>query len=206
MDLAGSVVVVERLPDGRLLVESSDQPGVLVVTGTSEREPVAARMGYGRTRTPVRVRPAPTPARRRAPLGPSAVARAAEDALDHQRSSPERRARDLFVSLLDDDQRAQWQRHRSCWVDTPRGPVRLGRLHDLRFRPVESPNEERSLCVVPTGEPLPPSDVWTNLLLVLAADCDSFFAVANVRAVGLQPTPPHPPPRPGSRDERQPAR
>ena len=73
----------------------------------------------------------------------------------------------LFESLLDPAQLAQWQRTRRCWVATPRGPVRLGVQHDLRFRPDDDPGNEWSLCVVPTGRTLPVADVWSNLLLVL---------------------------------------
>lgn len=176
--------VIERLDDGRLLVEPDGRAGVLVVVGTSAREPAAARMGYRPRRTPattVRHRPPPRHA------GPAPrEARAQEDAA-------EAKAQELFISLLDDGQREQWRRYGRCWVETPKGPVRLGRLHDLRFRPRAHPGEEWSLCVVPSGPPMPMADVWTNLLLALSADPAGFFAVADVRAKALTPTAPHPP-------------
>lgn len=177
--------VIERLDDGRLLVEPDGRTGVLVVVGTSAREPAAARMGYQarrhRART-VRHRP---PARR---------AGAAPRAPRPEEDAAEAKARELFLSLLDDTQRQQWRRYGRCWVETPKGPVRLGRLHDLRFRPRAHPGEEWSLCVVPSGPPMPMADVWTNLLLALSADPAGFFAVANVRPKALTPTAPHPPP------------
>lgn len=189
--------VVERLDDGRLLVEPSGRPGVLVVVGESTRAPAAARMGYGRTRTPI-VRggvPRPVDVTRRV--------RAAQDEVEQHReierqlreaaAAPERRARELFLSLLDPQQRAQWDLYGRCWVPTPRGPVRLGVRHDLRFRPVDRPGEEWSLCVVPQGPRLPRSDEWTNLLLFLAADPEEFFRVANVQGTGRRLTRPHPP-------------
>ena len=195
--------VIERLDDGRLLVEPDGRAGVLVVVGTSAREPAAARMGNRRGRTPAtRGGPGPPPepgARGRTPAttvrhrppprhaGPAPrEARAQEDAA-------EAKAQELFISLLDDGQREQWRRYGRCWVETPKGPVRLGRLHDLRFRPRAHPGEEWSLCVVPSGPPMPMADVWTNLLLALSADPAGFFAVADVRAKALTPTAPHPP-------------
>lgn len=191
MELSGAITVVEHLPDGRQLVASEAHPGVLVVTGVSNREPVAARMGYGRTRTPVRVRPNHVP-RRVVPPGPTAAVRAAEAALGDRLSGPQRRAQALFLSLLNERQRAQWERHERCWVDTPRGPVRLGQLHDLRFRPAHTPGQEWSLCVVTSGPPLPLGDVWTNLLLVLSANPDEFFRVANVQTRSMHPSYPDP--------------
>ena len=104
--------------------------------------------------------------------------------------TPARIAMDLFKSLLDPVQREQWRQHGCCWVPTPRGPVRLGRLHDLRHRPLPATPTERSLCVVPTGRPMPRGDIWTNLLLVLAADPDQFFRVANVRGFPPVSSPP----------------
>jgi hypothetical protein len=192
MELAGRWRVVEDLPDGRQLVEPEAFPGMLVVVGRSTRPAEAARMGY---RTARSVRPAGGPFRRVVVLDdprPESLHSAARSAALPDRRVAERRAEDLFVSLLDADQRKQWREHRACWVSTPRGPVRLGRLHDLRFRPSHSPGREVSLCVVPSGPPLPMGDVWTNLLLVLAVDPDSFFGAANVRSRG-RPTPPHPP-------------
>ena len=107
--------------------------------------------------------------------------------------TPEQRATSLFLSLLDQAQRNQWLATGRCWVETPRGLIRLGRLHDLRLRPREWPDEEWSLCVVPRGPALPADDVWTNLLLVLAADPDEFFRVAASRKTRLPLSWPPPP-------------
>ena len=201
----GDFTVVEQLDDGRLLVEPHGRAGVLVVVGRSGREPVAARMGY----QPLRHRSvrSPAPPRRRAPATVELTAahrqeREAELRRRNESRAADAKARDLFVSLLDDTQRADWRRHGRCWVQTPKGPVRLGRLHDLRHRPVSHAGEEWSLCVVPSGPPMPVADVWTNLLLVLAADPASFFRAANVRATQLRPTAPDPPSsmRPGRVD------
>jgi hypothetical protein len=203
MEIGGPIRVVEELPDGRQLVEPRGRPGVLAVVGLSNRLPEAARMGYRENRscrTVVERRPAR--ARRRGDATAGMVAEVERvrttDAAERiarirARGAAEVRAEELFASLLDDDQRRQWASHRCCWVATPEGPVRLGRLHDLRFRPLSSPGEERSLCVVPEGPPMPLGDVWTNLLLVLAVDHRRFFAVANLRRRGLSPSRPHPP-------------
>lgn len=92
-------------------------------------------------------------------------------------AAAERRARELLESLLTPSQLGTWQATGTFWVPTPLGPVRLGRLYDLRHRP--QPDVERSLCVVPEGHgELPEGDVWTNLLLVLAHDPREFFRVA----------------------------
>jgi hypothetical protein len=187
--------VVEQLTDGRQLVEPAGRRGVLVVVGVSTLPPVAARMGYGRTRTPIAVRPT-RPAHEialRARIRERAeLHHAVERRLREEAEVPARRSMELFLSLLDDAQREQWRAHQRCWVPTRRGPVRLGVIHDLRFRPAHRPAEEWSLCVVPNGRPLPLGDVWTNLLLVLAADPDAFFRVANIRGKG-RPSRPDPP-------------
>ena len=82
------------------------------------------------------------------------------------------------MSLLTPEQRSTWRAGRVFWVPTKRGPVRLGVLGDLRYRPLSRPGTELSLCVVPTERDMPLADVWVNLLLVLARQPDRFFAVA----------------------------
>jgi hypothetical protein len=89
-----------------------------------------------------------------------------------------RRAEALLVSLLDPDQRADWGSRRRFWVENPYGAVELGRVSHLHF--VANDGRHFTLCVVPTGvSNLPDADVWTNLLLVLRADPERFFDVAN---------------------------
>lgn len=89
----------------------------------------------------------------------------------------ERTAGGLLTSLLNPRQLREWKARHLFWVDTPRGPVRLGRLYDLRHRP--RPGVERSLCVVPVDHAtLPVADIWVNLLLLLRARPDEFFRVA----------------------------
>lgn len=92
----------------------------------------------------------------------------------------ERRAEALLVSLLNDDQRADWcARHRFV-VDTPYGTVEFGELYDLRF--VATSGGEYRLCVLPKGATgLPEGDVWSNLLLFIQRDPKWFFTVANWR-------------------------
>ena len=75
-------------------------------------------------------------------------ARAAQPAIT---AAAERRATDLLRSLLDDDQRADYDRTGGFWVPTPWGPVRLGTLYALVHRPVDQPGIERVLCVVPAS-------------------------------------------------------
>ena len=197
----GRYELIEPFADGRLLVIPAEGPqaGTLVVVGESNREPEAARMGYlPRSRPPAR-RTAPAPARGAAGR-PAARPAVRHEAPVAARRDPrtrflplaERRALDLLESLLNHIQTVQWRRWGAFWVDTPRGPVRLGRLHDLRFRPTSHPAEEWSLCVVPTGRPLPIGDVWSNLLLALSVQPEHFFRTANVRARALPLSPPHP--------------
>jgi hypothetical protein len=194
--------LIEPFGDGRHIVVPADGPsaGQLIVIGDSNREPEAARMGY-LPRQAVRV-PRPRPPRVRAFVAahPGHAAADAADALRVSRQvralafTPlaERRAVELLETLLDEVQTAHWRRWGSFWVDTPRGPVRLGKVHDLRFRPRHRPGEEWSLCVVPAGTRLPIGDVWSNLLLVLAVEPARFFKVANVRRRDLVPSLPHP--------------
>lgn len=86
----------------------------------------------------------------------------------------------LLRSLLDPDQLADWTAWRRFDVPTPFGPVRLGRLYHLEFRPWSGP--DITLCVVPEGQDaLPVQDIWVNLLLALRSDPEQFFKVANWR-------------------------
>jgi len=94
-----------------------------------------------------------------------------------------RRADALLESLLDTDQRADWRSRRRFWVGTPYGVVELGRLSHLRFD--SNDGHHFVLCVVPKSfSDLPNADVWTNLLLVLRAEPERFFDVANYCAPG----------------------
>ncbi len=94
-------------------------------------------------------------------------------------TDPDGVAEQLLVSLLDQQQRYEWEALRTFWVDTEFGRVRLGRLYDITFRPTGSEYPFR-LCVVPDGyRSLPACDIWTNLLLVLRGDPERFFSVAN---------------------------
>ena len=64
--------------------------------------------------------------------------------------------------------------------------MRLGQLYALLHRPVDQPRVERVLCVVPDRHlELPLADVWTNLLLTLAVEPDTFFRVAVLQGVRL---------------------
>lgn len=99
------------------------------------------------------------------------------------RLPPRLAAERLLCSLLDQGQREDWTRNRTFWVPTEFGPVQLGRLFNLRFRPWEG--EPLTLCVVPDGfSTLPEADIWVNLLLALRADPRWFFTVANWRRRG----------------------
>jgi hypothetical protein len=98
------------------------------------------------------------------------------DACD--RCDPGLKASELLESLLTADQRADWQSRGRFWVDTPRGSVELGDLHNLAFR--EARGVRLILCVEPEdSQDLPDADIWTNLLLVLRAEPEHFFSVAN---------------------------
>ena len=50
-------------------------------------------------------------------------------------TDPDSVAEQLLVSLLDQQQRHEWDALRTFWVDTKFGRVRLGRLYDITFRP-----------------------------------------------------------------------
>ncbi len=98
-----------------------------------------------------------------------------------RRLTPKERAEALLCSLLDLNQQASRKRTGQFRVGTRYGTLELGRLHDIGFWPPRG--GELRLCVVPAGRlaTFPEPDVWTNLLLVLRADPERFFAVANWR-------------------------
>ena len=99
-------------------------------------------------------------------------------------SLPDRRANELLESLLDAEQLESWRRDGTFWVESRRGPVQLGRLYSLLHHPVDRPDDEVVLCVVPEGyDTLPRADIWSNLVLVLSTCPDAFFDVANVMGV-----------------------
>lgn len=184
-DLAAQVVAIEELPDGRRLVVFADRREVVVGVPRPRPHPVP-----GVDWLWVRPAPSPRPRTQRPPTpGRRRPIRTLPDARDSivpgsrspRRVSPdaERRAEELLRSLLDDEQRADWDANRGFWVETPRGPVRLGRLYALVHRPVAEPHREHILCVVPQRHhELPIADIWSNLLLVLAVEPEEFFRVA----------------------------
>jgi hypothetical protein len=89
----------------------------------------------------------------------------------------------LLLSLLDRQQRAEWDALGTFCVETPWGRVRLGRLYDIAFKP--SGGGGLRLCVVPDDHlSLPLCDIWANLLLVLRGDPAQFFRVANWQREG----------------------
>ena len=99
-------------------------------------------------------------------------------------SLPDRRANELLESLLDAEQLESWRGDGTFWVESRRGPVQLGRLYALLHHPIDRPDDEVVLCVVPEGHgTLPRADIWSNLVLVLATCPDAFFDVANVMGV-----------------------
>jgi hypothetical protein len=102
--------------------------------------------------------------------------------------TPREKAERLLTSLLDPAQRAQWRTNKRFGLETPYGVLELGVLHNMAFRPTgphwsEHPCGPIHLCVVPRGElkRLPSADIWTNLLLVVRAEPERFFSVANWR-------------------------
>lgn len=167
MSAGPDVVLDEPLPDGRRLVVYSDGREVVVGRAGPRPHPVAGCEWLGRH---------PTPTRRRVLLPDTRRAVVSPDA--------ERRAVELLRSLLDESQRLDYDLTGGFWVSTPRGPVRLGQLYALLHRPVDQPRVERLLCVVPDRHlELPLADVWTNLLLTLAVEPDTFFRVAVLQGV-----------------------
>jgi hypothetical protein len=178
---------VQELPDGRWLVDLDD--GKLVVVGRARPYPhpvpgcdwLPAR-SRGR---PPRVAPAP----RRRPPQRYRIVPGARALWPHPYGRvAAARAETLLRSLLTAPQLRDWQTCQRFWVDTPRGPVRLGDLYWLRHWPIDEPDIERQLCVVPNhyGD-LAPADIWVNLLLVLAVEPETFFRVAIERGCCLRP-------------------
>jgi len=162
-NVAADVVAIEELPDGRRLVVFSDRREIVIGVARPRPHPVPGVDWLW-------ARPPPSP-RARPRRSPRANARAAA-----------RRAEGLLCSLLDPLQRADWDANAAFWVETPRGPVRLGHLYSLIHRPHDRPDQELILCVVPHAHhELPIADVWSNLLLVLAVDPEEFFRVAILR-------------------------
>jgi hypothetical protein len=160
-----SLRLVEDIADWGVLVEivGGEHAGAAVLVVP------AARVLPGRAPPP-----GPGPGRRPVPRRHGRVV-TEEDVL---RAEAGRRAEALLESLLDRTQRADWRRRRRFWVPTPYGAVELGRISDLRFEATDG--RHLVLCVVPTRHgDLPLADVWTNLLLVLRAEPDRFFDVAN---------------------------
>ncbi|MFO7589891.1 MAG: hypothetical protein R6X23_03215 [Acidimicrobiia bacterium] len=186
-DLATRVVEVEQLPDGRRLVLFADRREVVVGVARPRPHPVPGCEWISRPTPAPRARPRRSPLARRPravrvlPDHRASIVPRGRDR-DRARDAAARRAEELLCSLLDPLQRADWDATRAFWVETPRGPVRLGRLYELVFRPNAAPDREDVLCVVPHGhERLPLADIWSNLLLVLAVDPDEFFRVAVYR-------------------------
>ena len=178
-------VEVETLPDGRALHIRAD--GSIVVVGVAQARPHPVpgvdwiHRGAPRPRPRRARRPGPIHFR---PLDPDDLACGGTT---FSRRLAHDRANTLLRSLLDVDQRAEYERTGYFWVEVPQGRLRFGRLYSIRFEPRGS-NEFRLLCVVPTGyEDLPIPDIWANLLLAVRDDPDRFFAVAIDRSA--------PPPR-----------
>jgi hypothetical protein len=102
--------------------------------------------------------------------------------------TPREKAERLLVSLLDNQQRLAWHAKRRFRLSTPYGVLELGALHNMAFWP-SGPHwdpghpKQLYLCVVPRGDfkRLPEADIWTNLLLVVRAEPERFFTVANWR-------------------------
>lgn len=163
-----AVVLDDALPDGRRLVVYADGREVVIGLAAPRPHPVPGWEWLGRHPAAPR-RAVRTATRRRVPT---------------VTAEAERRAVALLRSLLDGEQRRDYDATGGFWVATPRGPVRLGRLYALVHRPVDRPTIERVLCVVPRGHlELPRADVWTNLLLTLAVEPEKFFRVAVLQGV-----------------------
>lgn len=182
---------IDLLPDGRSLVELHG--GSVVVVGRAQPYPHPVP---GCDWLPSRVRSRPRrvvhqPRRQtaRQPRRLPATIRILEDARARRPSAPAR-AEALLRSLLTPAQLQDWESDRHFWVETPRGPVRLGDLYWLTHWPVAEPDLERHLCVVPNlYRDLPRADIWVNLLLVLAVEPETFFRVAIERDRCRRPAP-----------------
>ena len=191
------VAAVEDLPDGRRLVVFADGRQVVVGRAGPRPHPVrgcewlgAHPAGLVRTRRSRRPAPRGTP---RTGTPRTGTPRTGTPRTGSIWSGPSpgvaARARALLESLLDPSQRSDFRTNGGFWVDTPRGPVRLGRLYHLVHRPLDEPGIERILCVVPDRHAeLPIDDIWSNLLLVLAVEPDVFFRVAVLRGARRRAT------------------
>ena len=180
-------VEVETLPDGRELRVLAD--GSVLVVGVAQARP-----------HPVPgvdwIRRDPPPARRRRVARPGAIHSRTIDPTTIDRGTwafgrrvAHERAQVLLLSLLDADQRADYERTKTFWVDVPQGRLRFGRLYSIRFEP-RGTNTVRILCVVPKRHhELPGPDIWANLLLAARDDPARFFAVAVDRtpAIAVRP-------------------
>ena len=184
-NLAADDVAGVELPDGRRLVVFSDRREVVVGVPRPRSHPVPG-VDWLWVRPPGPPRPrrrrAPAPGRRRPirtlPDGRDSIVPSTRSS-GQVSAAAERRAEELLRSLLDPIQRAGWDERRGFWVETPRGPVRLGRLYELLHWPHDDPSREYVLCVVPDAHhELPIADIWSNLLLVLAVKPEEFFRVA----------------------------
>jgi hypothetical protein len=100
--------------------------------------------------------------------------------------SPRAKADRLLVSLLDEEQHLSWRAKKRFRLSTPYGVLEFGALFNMAFWP-RGPHWDKGhvkqfhLCVVPRGDfsRLPEADIWTNLLLVVRAEPERFFGVAN---------------------------
>jgi hypothetical protein len=184
-NMAADVVAIEELPDGRRLVVFSDRREIVVGVARPRAHPVpGVDWLWARPPSSPRARPRHTtaPGSRR-PIRILADER--DSIVSRTRSArrvtraAEQRADELLCSLLDPLQRADWDVNAAFWVETPRGPVRLGHLYSLIHRPHDRLDQELILCVVPHAHhELPIADIWSNLLLVLAVEPEEFFRVA----------------------------
>jgi len=170
------------LPDGRQLLVYADGSELVVGTARAYPHPVPGCEWRGPppSTAVARWRPSspPSSASLRRPIR---IVPNERDFVEFQRDDQEanRRANALLDTLLRPEQRHDWHTTGGFWVDTPYGPVRLGRLYSLVHHPNDEPDVERILCVVPEYHlELPIADIWSNLLLVLAVEPDDFFRVA----------------------------
>jgi hypothetical protein len=175
LELAADVVAIEELPDGRRLVVFSDRREIVIGVARPRPHPVA-----GVDWLWVRPPPSPRVRPRRSPRSTPRSTPRRSPGPDSRAAA--QRAEELLCSLLDPLQRADWDANAAFWVQTPRGPVRLGHLYALVHQPDDQPDQELILCVVPHAHhELPIADVWSNLLLVLAVEPEEFFRVAILR-------------------------
>ena len=176
------IIDVEDLPDGRrlLVLENGD----VLVAGKAQPRPHPIPGFEWLVPPGGRVTPKRRPATR--PRSPGLPRFSTAPTVDRSAPGPRDlteaaiiRAEQLLDSLLTPSQFADRQFTGCFWVDTPRGPVRLGHLYAIRHFPINAPNTERILCAVPVRHlELPPADIWANLLLMIAVEPDAFFDIA----------------------------